>query len=439
MTLPKPWCVERLELENFRGFEFLDLDLEPETTVLIGENGAGKTAVLGGLAIMLATVVRELGGEGRGFMLDDVHQLPYDLDSRAGVGRMEMAFPVTGVIRARLADRPFEWSRKRQNRSGRTSWARNDAADFAADLAATASKAVGPEPVLPVIAVYGVERLVRDRRSSGAIGSSRFDAYAAALDSHSDMRRLTAFLRDLTVAVGTADAFGDDAGAAMLQLRAIDRACTEVLRTSGWGSPRWTQAGVTLSHPELGTLPLAHLAAGIRITAGLVIDLASRAARANPTLTSEDLLSNVPGVVLIDEVDLHLHPSWQQHVLDDLRRTFPRVQFIVTTHSPQVLSSVPANQIRVIHAEGVRRVGHSRGLRSDIILDTVMQTAPEPEVPERAMLEEYMRAVYHGRGRDHEVRSLRDRVETVLGGVETVPELADADAFIDVTYNDDQD
>jgi predicted ATP-binding protein involved in virulence len=77
----------------------------------------------------------------------------------------------------------------------------------------------------------------------------------------------------------------------------------------------------------------------------MVMDLARRMAQANPRL--EDPLQS-EAIVLIDEVDLHLHASWQQTILPDLLRVFPNAQFIVTTHSPQVLTTVEPEQIQIL-------------------------------------------------------------------------------------------
>ena len=95
-------------------------------------------------------------------------------------------------------------------------------------------------------------------------------------------------------------------------------------------------------HDDHGELPLRFQR--LKIATGLTIDVASRMARANPALGGDDLLKSVPGIVLIDEIDLHLHPTWQQQIVPSMRRAFPHVQFITTTHSPQVLSTVPAKR-----------------------------------------------------------------------------------------------
>jgi predicted ATP-binding protein involved in virulence len=91
-------------------------------------------------------------------------------------------------------------------------------------------------------------------------------------------------------------------------------------------------------------LPFRLLSDGVRNMLALVADVARRAATLNPHLGA-DAARKTPGVVLIDEVDLHLHPRWQRRVLDDLRRTFPLVQFVATTHSPFIVQSLGPGEL----------------------------------------------------------------------------------------------
>jgi predicted ATP-binding protein involved in virulence len=79
----------------------------------------------------------------------------------------------------------------------------------------------------------------------------------------------------------------------------------------------------------------------------MISDIAYRMAMLNPQLL-DDVTNKTSGVVLIDELDLHLHPQWQQRIVKDLTTIFPKVQFIVTTHSPNVIGSVPHEQLLVL-------------------------------------------------------------------------------------------
>ena len=88
------------------------------------------------------------------------------------------------------------------------------------------------------------------------------------------------------------------------------------------------------------SLPFSFLSDGYRNMVAMVADIAIRCATLNPHLR-EKSSQETPGVVLIDEIDLHLHPRWQRRVVDDLLRTFPKIQFFGTTHSPFVIQSLP--------------------------------------------------------------------------------------------------
>ena len=93
--------------------------------------------------------------------------------------------------------------------------------------------------------------------------------------------------------------------------------------------------------------PMKSLSDGYKNTLSMVADIAYRMAVLNPWLL-ENVLSETTGIVLIDEVDLHLHPRWQQRILRDLRTIFPKVQFIVSTHAPSVINSVKRENLLIL-------------------------------------------------------------------------------------------
>ncbi len=389
MSEPGDWHIDSLAVENFRCFEHLDVPLDPSLTVLVGANGTGKTAVLDALAIMLSTITREFGGDTRGFATQDAREVPRDLDSRSSVARMETVYPVRATVTATLAGDEFHWRREKLSAKGRTSWEEKNS-QFGQAVARIWHDSDGPSdglekhrPLLPVVALHGVERLLGVRKAPGRIVRSRSGAYDSALDGKADLSWLSQFIEALTLADFVANTRGGEALAARNQLRAITLACNTMLRDTGWHDPTWNPVvnGLTLRHRDRGELPLSSLSSGIKIAAGQVIDLVSRMARANPASGAEDLLATVPGIVLIDEVDLHLHPIWQQRIIPLFREVFPRVQFVVTTHSLQVLSTVEASSIRVLDGRDVRSAPFSVGLRSDMVLDRVVNTHRSRNLP----------------------------------------------------------
>jgi predicted ATP-binding protein involved in virulence len=114
-----------------------------------------------------------------------------------------------------------------------------------------------------------------------------------------------------------------------------------------------------------------NLSDGQRIMLTLVGDLASRAAILNPHL-GDAALRETPGVVIVDELDLHLHPKWQRRVIHDLKTTFPSFQFIATTHSPQLVGEAKADEVMLLDGGETTTPPRSFGIDSSRILEEVM-------------------------------------------------------------------
>ena len=105
-----------------------------------------------------------------------------------------------------------------------------------------------------------------------------------------------------------------------------------------------TEIGSLMFEDGNKNIPISELSTGYKALIHMVIEMAYRAVVLNPMINSD--MSGLEGVVLIDEIDAHLHPRWQWRVLTSLKETFPDVQFIVATHSPIVISS--AKNARII-------------------------------------------------------------------------------------------
>lgn len=217
-------------------------------------------------------------------------------------------------------------------------------------------------------------------------------------------------------------------------LDAVRQAIDIVLAPSGWRRLDWDfiASEVVAEHEESGRLPVSLLSDGIRNLIAMVADLAHRCARLNPHLGAA-AARETPGIVLIDEVDMHLHPGWQQTLLDGLSAAFGQVQFIVTTHSPQVLSAVNAESIRIIELHdgvGVARAPRqqTRGVVSADVLASVMAVDPIPDVFEWQELQRYHALIEDGAWEGEEASGLRVRLEEHYGSAH--PVILDCDRLI---------
>ena len=161
---------------------------------------------------------------------------------------------------------------------------------------------------------------------------------------------------------------------------------------------------------------LNQLSGGYRIILAVAADLARWMAQGNPHL-DDPLLSEA--TVLLDEIELHLHPAWQQLVLEDLIRTFPNVQFIVATHSPQVLTTVKPEHIVELryYADGIRAsraTGPTFGAEAGYVLDTVMGVTERPPGNEFVTdLEQYRQLVNDGLGESELALDIRRKLENL--------------------------
>jgi predicted ATP-binding protein involved in virulence len=124
---------------------------------------------------------------------------------------------------------------------------------------------------------------------------------------------------------------------------------------------------------QFGHQLFKNLSDGQRIVLTLVGDLVRRATTLNPHL-ADHVLGKTPGVVLIDELDLHLHPKWQRHVIHDLKMTFPSIQFIATTHSPQLIGEALHEEVIRLGDRESGNPAQSFGMDSNWILRNVMGT-----------------------------------------------------------------
>jgi len=172
---------------------------------------------------------------------------------------------------------------------------------------------------------------------------------------------------------------------------------------------------------------LDELSGGGRVMLALAADLARRMIQANPHVGLDS-----PAVVLIDELDLHLHPRWQATVIDDLMKTFPRAQFVITTHSEQIISAVPSELVRAVRVgpEGIRTepIGNFFGATYDRILVHVMRREGGRNPAHLAILEKYWEYVNEGQGEGPDALELRRVLDEIFPPTE--PELVRADVVI---------
>jgi predicted ATP-binding protein involved in virulence len=343
-TAGRSMRIDSLLLENFKGFKRQEFLFHPQFTLIVGENGTGKTSLLDALAVAIGSWFLGVSGvETRHIRPDEVRLQAFLSDSGTN---WEGQFPCVVEAYGSILDQPLTWRRSLNGPGGRTT--RTNAVQVK-KLAEKATRAVraGETVLLPLVSYYGTGRLWNMPREQGQVKDppagllakelSRLDGYKTSVDPRLSVSALIQWIARqswLTFQQGG-------------QESPIFHAVRQALMRSIPGAEALqfdAKLGeVVIRFANGDQQPFMNLSDGQRSMLALVGDLAQKAATLNPHLGAE-VLQKTEGVVLIDELDLHLHPTWQRHVIEDLRSTFPRLQFICTTHSPFLIQSLRSGE-----------------------------------------------------------------------------------------------
>ena len=425
--------VERLRLKNFRCYDELDIDFEPQLTVIVGENGKGKTAIFDALAIALEPYLRSFGLTGRELQAKDVRRVPIYNEKTRHIESMESRYPLELRLDGEAFGKPLACTRRLLVGDMHE--------DEDAELRAVGKKlqtecTTNAQTLLPALAYYGTQRIWVDSKLLANFDRSlteRSVGYEECLEPSSSYNTFGSWFEHVTKAAQEEVQYSASLQRNLMIKRAIQKAVDVCLESTGLHDLYYNYKlqCFVVSHDQTGEMIVDDLSDGFRSVISMVADLAYRMVRLNPQL-GEQAVVDTPGLVLIDEIDMHLHPSWQQTVLLDLQKAFPKVQFIVTTHSPQVLSSVPARSIRVLtwgkEFEGVRHVDFSLGANSEQILQEIQHVNPRPQsLPIVQDLKHYLELVSEDRWDSEEALNLRKRLDKWSRGREPALIRADMD------------
>ena len=409
--------VTRLRLANLRAIEAAEFRFQPGFNLIVGVNGVGKTSVLDALGVCLAAVTRavnQLRFRAESFSVEDIR-----IGAEALTAECEVR--LDGGDYAYLLHKPRYRSSPQAKGAGMPR----------AQVHATPEKAefLGPAPAAvsgreaggrPLAVLFSTNRSVPSDRApgrnvaAGGIAAAFGDAFA---NRELRLGEFAAWLR-------VQDALRKERPASARALRVMQDTIAEFL--PGYRNLRPSKDKVTSLWIDRGpvSIPVRQLSDGERGTLAVVLDLTRRLTQANPGLANP--VTDAAAVVLIDEIDLHLHPKWQRQVVHNLTAAFPQCQFIATTHSPQVIGEVEHDHIQIMSNGRVYSPTHSYGVDSSRVLEEVMDSAPRAKEVS-AVLTNISRAI--GRQKFEDARELLARLVAVLG--ESDPEVTRTRTLLD--------
>ena len=414
--------IERLEVRNFKKFAEQTFELQPHFTLLVGENGSGKTSVLDALAVAMGIWLvhppdSEVWNSRRNILHTEIRLEP----GRGGERVQFRGIPPASVTAiGNLAGHDgIRWTREHRGGS-RTI----NKADEALEIIAEVYKKdrTGEKVICPLLAYYGAgrawlpsnQRTPHKARSNGP--ARRWAAFYDCFNERIRFAELRKWFQNEAIAAGNR---GGRMRPGFEVVRGVILRCVPDADAI-WFDPEQDQIVLSIDGKAQ---PFDNLSAGQRMMLAMVADIAIKAVTQNNFLLPTDelgpedeplprLLRETPGMVLIDELDVHLHPRWQRRVATDLKENFPNIQFVCTSHSPQVIGEVRPEEIRILEDGGVSTPTRSFGIDSSRILEELMEAKSRSE-PVETLLGKLFRLI------DQEdfsaARDLLPEVEAKLG------------------------
>lgn len=408
--------IKSLKLKNYRCYEKLEIELNPEYTILVGVNGAGKSTILDALATALGSYIAGFDGiDSNSISQDDVHLKMYELGSRIDA---EPQFPVEIEAVSMIKGKEYLWKRSLHAKEGRTHI--RDAKQIM-DYASGLQKKVregNKETILPLIAYYGTGRLyMQKRQKKNAVDDTKFTrttGYVDCLDSASNDKLMMRWFKQMTSVQIQEEMKIPELETVKLAMGKCYAGSESTEGIAEFAYKMKTQE-IEITYQKGGKkekLPMKMLSDGLRSTISMVADIAYRMAVLNPQLL-DHILDETPGIVLIDEVDMHLHPEWQKRIMDDLHYIFPKIQFVVTTHSPSVLANVKKEHVLLLEDGQVYVPGNTTyGRDVSAVMHEIMKVEVRPEKVKKIM-NEYYRLLSE---EDYEkAKELLNELESILG------------------------
>jgi predicted ATP-binding protein involved in virulence len=375
--------IDKLRLQNFKKFSSQEFEFHPQFTLLVGENGAGKTSVLDALAIAAGIWLAEppdskLVSSRRNILPQEIRLEPQPKPERVQfLEKRPVQIIATGMIAGR---EDITWIRQIREQGTRTTNA--DAKECLALVKDIYDRdAEGQNVLCPVVAYYGAgrawlpsnERLPKGKANGPA---RRWEAFYDCFSERIRFSDLNQWFRNETTERG------NHAGRWRPGADVVRRVIIECIpeATDIWFDTDQDQIVIVIAG---NAQPFDNLSAGQRMLLAMVADLAIRVVTQNAyllpaeVLGDEDLplprvLRQTPGLVLIDELDVHLHPIWQRRIVHDLKRLFPSIQFICASHSPQLIGELKPEEILLLRDGQPSHPVQSYGMDSNWVVEVIM-------------------------------------------------------------------
>lgn len=421
--------LNSIVLKNYRCFPDLTVTFQPGFNVIAGVNGSGKTSILKGIREALIGYASYMPIQGSILLpFTEPSSVRVQSNVTAGRYRFEEKFPIDVAAEGNAFGRAVKWTMKKIDEASHVSWGGNQPGQVWQSMQ-SAQEDTAPR-TLPIIAFYPAYRNWQPAQPNEMAAAtqrpSRMDGYRFWWEAPADSAALQQWaisksqerLQLLSERVVKWQDIVDD------ELAMVNVALAAAVDGASGIRYDFTQKSLLVEwQNDASPTEFRNLSDGQRAAISLVVDIARRMCLLNPHLGAE-VTKKTPGVVLIDELDVHLHPKWQRLMTTGLQEAFPQVQFIAASHSPQVLGELKPEQIILLTQDGVAHPAVSYGLDASRVLEQIMEASKRP-----IRIEEDLSTLFELLERN-ELASARALLDSLKNTAPGLPELAGAEALL---------
>lgn len=408
--------IDKIQIENFKNFEKLEVEFEKGVNLFVGSNGSGKTSILEAINVAL----------GGFFSLQEQKmQRMIDIsEARMVLVNGELTtMPKTSITA--FSELIYKsWTRNFNSKT------KNNDVKFVKPAGEYGNKILEGfyetnYKVAPIIAYYSTQRLFKDASQSAKQKydplSGRRNGYLQCLKDNAIKGTLLEWLGNSVTSRATKQIKGVEL--VDLVLENVDRAIVKTLvyfiedlnesDIKIYQEPKFSYDVFLQLKPEFA-LPINYYSDGFRNLIYLIIDIIWRASQLNPWLTLEELAEKQFGCVTIDEIDLHLHPKWQAKTIGILQELLPNVQFFITTHSPTVVANFEKGSLYIINENKILKQNTTYfGKEINAVLRNVLG-ANDRHVPTQEKIDRLLNLI-DSDPKNQSIQTLLDELEKQIG------------------------
>ena len=403
--------IQQVTIKNFRCFEELTVNLNPDINIFVGNNGSGKSAVLDAIAAAMFPYIDQLQSAVNKEYRDVIPIFQRDLPVRKEVNEVTEFF-VTTII-----DCP-NWRviyKKTLSDDDNTNLSMGTLGHIV-DTRILEDLLKSEDFEISVYAYYQSNRNLTNFTHLENLSNQsfdRFDAFKNALNATSNFTDLANWFFTRELQELREGKKRKDINFEFSDLKQIRKAISTIIAPNARVYFSQTNSAKLMVEWETATgerieLSLNQLSSGYRNMLALVMDFARRLAQANPQMENP---LEAAAVLMIDELDLHLHPTWQQKIIPDLRKVFPNTQIIATTHSPEIVTTVERHQVKILEDYQIKECpSPTRGMKSsDIVRYVLGLDNLRPDTEESRTLTALFEAIDNGNL--EEAKRLREKLQ----------------------------